>query len=63
MTEIYKRYIKKSVEEDLETLLKFGGFPEPFFKAEKRFWRKWQRERVQRGTLWKNRRSSSAFSH
>ena len=35
-------------KDDLETLLRFGGFPEPFLKAEERFWRRWQRERVQR---------------
>lgn len=34
--------------EELEGLLRFGGFPEPYFRAEERFWRRWQRERVQR---------------
>jgi len=33
---------------DLETLLTFGGFPEPCLKGEERFWRRWQRERLQR---------------
>ena len=33
---------------DFEVLLKFGGFPEPFLKAEEKFWRRWQRERLQR---------------
>ena len=33
---------------DFEALLKFGGFPEPFLKAEEKFWRRWQRERLQR---------------
>jgi uncharacterized protein len=33
---------------DLETLLRFGGFPEPCLKSEERFWRRWQRERLQR---------------
>ena len=33
---------------DLETLLMFGGFPEPCLKGEERFWRRWQRERLQR---------------
>jgi predicted AAA+ superfamily ATPase len=33
---------------DLETLLKFGGFPEPLFKATERHWRRWQRERLTR---------------
>ncbi len=33
---------------DFEILLKFGGFPEPFLKAEEKFWRRWQRERLQR---------------
>ena len=35
-------------EDDLDLLLKFGGFPEPLFKSEKKFWRRWQRERLQR---------------
>ena len=30
---------------DLERLLRFGGFPEPFFKADTRHWKRWQRER------------------
>ena len=33
---------------DLDHLLKFGGFPEPFLRGEERFWRRWQRERIQR---------------
>jgi predicted AAA+ superfamily ATPase len=33
---------------DLEGLLKFGGFPEPFLKGEEKFWRRWQRERIRR---------------
>ena len=33
---------------DTEILLRFGGFPEPFLKGDDRFWRRWQRERVQR---------------
>jgi uncharacterized protein len=35
-------------KKDVETLLKFGGFPEPLLKAEEKFWRRWQRERLQR---------------
>jgi len=35
-------------KDDFETLLKFGGFPEPCLRAEERFWRRWQRERIQR---------------
>ena len=35
-------------KDDFETLLKFGGFPEPYLRAEERFWRRWQRERIQR---------------
>ena len=38
----------RSTKEDSKTLLKFGGFPEPFFRAEEKFWRRWQRERIQR---------------
>ena len=34
--------------ETLVSLIKFGGFPEPILRAEERFWRRWQRERIQR---------------
>jgi uncharacterized protein len=34
--------------EDVELLLDFGGFPEPLFRGEERFWRRWQRERTHR---------------
>jgi predicted AAA+ superfamily ATPase len=33
---------------DFNLLYKFGGFPEPFLKGEEKFWRRWQRERLQR---------------
>ncbi len=33
---------------DLEILLRFGGFPEPFLKQDTRHWRRWQRERTSR---------------
>jgi predicted AAA+ superfamily ATPase len=33
---------------DLESLLELGGFPEPLLKGQKRFWRRWQRERAYR---------------
>ncbi len=33
---------------DLETLMKFGGFPEPFLKQDTRHWKRWQRERQSR---------------
>lgn len=33
---------------DLELLLKLGGFPEPVLRGDERFWRRWQRERLQR---------------
>lgn len=32
----------------LEGLLQFGGFPEPFLRGEARFWRRWNRERLER---------------
>jgi len=32
----------------VDQLLKFGGFPEPFLRAEERAWRRWQRERLAR---------------
>lgn len=33
---------------DLDQLLQFGGFPEPFLKANARHWKRWQRERQSR---------------
>ena len=33
---------------DLETLMQFGGFPEPLLSGEVRIWRRWQRERLSR---------------
>lgn len=35
-------------DSDLEALLKFGGFPEPFLKAQTRHWKRWQNERATR---------------
>lgn len=34
--------------DDLRTLMRFGGFPEPLFANNERTWRRWQRERVSR---------------
>ena len=33
---------------DVEALLSYGGFPEPFLKANERTWRRWQRDRLER---------------
>ena len=33
---------------DVNQLLSFGGFPEPFLKGEERFWKRWTRERQTR---------------
>lgn len=33
---------------DLDRLLRFGGFPEPFFKGNERHWKRWQKERQSR---------------
>ncbi len=33
---------------DLELLMRFGGFPEPFLAGDMRTWRRWQHERVTR---------------
>lgn len=33
---------------DIEHLLEFGGFPEPFLKGNKRSWKRWQKERCSR---------------
>lgn len=35
-------------ENDLKQLIEFGGFPEPFLKANKRSWKRWQLERGER---------------
>jgi len=32
----------------IQHLLRFGGFPEPFLRADAAFWRRWQRERGRR---------------
>ena len=39
---------RNATENDVQKLLKFGGFPEPFLRGEEKFWRRWQRERLQR---------------
>lgn len=33
---------------EIQLLLKYGGFPEPCLRGEEKFWRRWQRERLQR---------------
>jgi len=40
--------LKSSSPAELDQLLEFGGFPEPFLSADKTFWRRWQRERLKR---------------
>ena len=37
-----------ATSDDLQTLMRFGGFPEPLFADNERTWRRWQRERVSR---------------
>ena len=39
---------KKPSRDDLDHLLRFGGFPEPCLRGEDRFLRRWQRERTER---------------
>lgn len=39
---------ESDVRKLLDRLLQFGGFPEPFIKADLTFWKRWQRERVSR---------------
>ena len=43
-----REFNSNPTEDDVQGLLKFGGFPEPFLRAEEKFWRRWQRERLQR---------------
>jgi predicted AAA+ superfamily ATPase len=38
----------KPAPADLDQLLKFGGFPDPFLKGEERYYKRWQRERLTR---------------
>jgi len=38
----------KPTQSDLEAMLRFGGFPEPFLKQDTRHWKRWQRERQSR---------------
>ncbi|MBN1114964.1 MAG: ATP-binding protein [Oligoflexia bacterium] len=33
---------------DINDLLEFGGFPEPLFKSQQKFWKRWQNERMSR---------------
>ncbi len=39
---------KNPTAKDLESLLTYGGFPEPFFKQSKQFYGRWQMQRVSR---------------
>jgi len=39
---------KNPTHDDLEQLMKFGGFPEPLLKGNVRHWKRWQRERQSR---------------
>ncbi len=39
---------KNPTKSDLEILMRFGGFPEPFLKQSSRHWKRWQRERQSR---------------
>jgi hypothetical protein len=41
------RFPKKIEDDVFETLLRFGGFPDPFIKSEERYYRKWQHLRHQ----------------
>lgn len=39
---------KKPDSDLVDQLLKFGGFPEPFFTGNERFWRRWRKEHIYR---------------
>ena len=39
---------KSPSKNDMESLLRFGGFPEPFFAQSEKEWKRWQRERLTR---------------
>jgi uncharacterized protein len=38
----------ESTMNDFNLLFKFGGFPEPYLRGDEKFWRRWQKERLQR---------------
>lgn len=38
----------RSRHQDLNLMLRFGGFPEPFLKSDERHWKRWQLERQER---------------
>ncbi len=40
--------VKVATQNDINHLLKYGGFPEPFLRGTERFWKRWQRERLER---------------
>jgi predicted AAA+ superfamily ATPase len=39
---------RKATPNDLQDLITYGGFPEPLFKADDKFYRLWKRERLER---------------
>jgi len=39
---------RRPTKEDLRLLMNYGGFPEPLLRADRRHWRRWQRERLSR---------------
>lgn len=39
---------ERSTQADIDDLLEYGGFPEPFLKGDTRFWKRWQKERQSR---------------
>jgi len=39
---------RQPTQSDVDYLLRFGGFPEPFLKGNVRHWKRWQRERQSR---------------
>jgi hypothetical protein len=43
-----QEFTKDLAKIDVQSLLKLGGFPEPLLRGEEKFWRRWQRERLQR---------------
>jgi hypothetical protein len=38
----------RPTRDDYANLIRFGGFPEPLLRGGQKFWRRWQRDRVQR---------------
>ena len=51
MKEIARILEPEDLSAELEKLLRFGGFPEPFLEASSRFYNRWKKSHLVKGTL------------